>query len=118
MIDELERQWKIDVARAEWRAELCQFAAAAADAEGKAVEKDDKLSLAEYFTAEAEALRDYHAALGKNPNTKKARAATLTLQQHREFWRGISEYLGNPRITALNDFPEPSADELFERFTS
>lgn len=118
------------VARARWRADLLNLAAA----DHRRIAGDDPSPTAQALLAdatrkEAEAtihldhadaaqkLAEAKAALEANPGNEAAIAAQHQAAQEitdlRRYWRQIGEATGGvPHVMTVDDFPEPTADEV------
>lgn len=109
-------QTKIDIARCEWRAELCEFAAAVAAEAGDTKANEVQSDNAVFFRLAAKAMRDYLDVAEKaKSRSPEAQEAAGVLREHRAFWRTLAG-VNAPAPLVLDEFWEPSKKELLERF--
>lgn len=96
--------WKVDVARARWRGDLLEIAAAGLRSIGDEVNAATK-------DAEAALHREF-ADVCERFETERTEATKLALIALRSHWRAIGEALGKPPVLVVNNFSEPSDDDL------
>lgn len=106
-------EWQVDVARARWRADLWEYTAAALDSVGLTDDADAKrakIKNAREFADACERFETLKATARDTPEYEAARAEFIALRTARRVAKGGP--VDNARISSVNNFSEPSDDEL------